>query len=181
MITTDSERRHLDGTMARRSPRILRLAILWLACCGIAVAQSGTWSNITEYPTPTPGVNSQPIGITRGPDGALWFTEFGKIGRITTAGVITEFTIPTTDSSPEGITAGPDGALWFTEYKGNQIGRITMAGAITEYPIPTTDSGPAAITPGPDGSLWFTEELGNKYRAHHQRRRSHGVPHTDAP
>ena len=48
----------------------------------------------TEYPVPTP--NSVPTEITSGPDGNLWFTErnAGKIGRITTAGVITEFSPP---------------------------------------------------------------------------------------
>ncbi len=67
----------------------------------------------------------------------------GKIGRITTAGVITEYPIPTAASSPFQITAGPDGALWFTE--GNsvgKIGRITTAGVITEYPIPTASGNP---------------------------------------
>jgi len=41
-----------------------------------------------------------PIGITAGPDGNLWFTEMvaGKVGRITTAGVVTEFPV-TTESS----------------------------------------------------------------------------------
>jgi len=50
------------------------------------------------------------------------------IGRITTAGAITEFPI----GDPRGplrITAGPDGALWFTEGSPvigtNHIGRIT--------------------------------------------------------
>jgi virginiamycin B lyase len=37
-----------------------------------------------------------------------------QIGRITPAGVITEFSEGLTDS-PSGITAGPDGNLWFTE------------------------------------------------------------------
>ena len=71
-------------------------------------------------------------------DGALWFTENSgnKIGRITTAGVITEYSIPTNSSRPQGITAGPDGALWFTENSGNKIGRMTTSGAITEYPSP---------------------------------------------
>ena len=34
-------------------------------------------------------------GIVTGPDGALWFTEYNddKIGRITTAGGITEFNV----------------------------------------------------------------------------------------
>jgi hypothetical protein len=79
-----------------------------------------------------------------------------RIGRITTVGVITEFSIPTPDSGPGGITAGPDGALWFTEYQGNQIGRITTAGVITEFPTPTASSGPLRIAAGPDGALWFT-------------------------
>jgi streptogramin lyase len=71
---------------------------------------------ITEFPIPT--VGGSPISITTGRDGALWFTERigNKIGRITTAGVITEFPIPTDSVSlPRGITSGPDGALWFTE------------------------------------------------------------------
>jgi virginiamycin B lyase len=69
-------------------------------------------------------VSSSPWGITAGPDGNLWFTEHSgnKIGRITPAGVITEFPIPTRRSGPFGITAGPDGNLWFTETNGNKIG-----------------------------------------------------------
>jgi hypothetical protein len=45
----------------------------------------------TEITLPTPA--SRPSAITVGPDNALWFTEFGKIGRITTQGSITEFAI----------------------------------------------------------------------------------------
>ena len=57
---------------------------------------------ISEYAIPTAmaGVSD----ITAGPDGALWFTEFGpsKIGRITTTGVITEYVVslPPIASSP---------------------------------------------------------------------------------
>jgi hypothetical protein len=108
--------------------------------------------------------------ITAGPDGAMWFTESAgftcvQIGRITTAGVITQFPIPTAASSPTGITAGSDGALWFTEISplfGSKIGRITTAGTLTEFPIPTSKSQPLGITAGPDGALWFTEFNGNK-------------------
>ena len=85
-----------------------------------------------------------------------------KIGRITPAGVITEFPIlPTAGSDPWDITAGPDGNLWFTEYAGNNIGRITTAGDITEFLIPTVGSQPHGITAGPDGNIWFTENFGN--------------------
>jgi virginiamycin B lyase len=85
----------------------------------------------------------------------LWFTESAanNIGRITTAGAITEYPIPTPNSAASSIATGPDGALWFTEGGANQIGRITTAGAITEY---AGAGGPAGIAAGPDGALWFT-------------------------
>jgi virginiamycin B lyase len=114
-----------------------------------------------EYPVPT--ADSEPTGITPGPDGALWFTEnFGSphnIGRITTAGVITEYS-DTTFGGPLWIVAGPDGALWFTEENADpqQIGRITTANAFTEYPVPTPCCDVVGITLGPDGALWFAEQ-----------------------
>jgi virginiamycin B lyase len=113
--------------------------------------------SISEYSTPT--VPSQPLGITTGPDGALWFTEFAgsKIGRITTTGKFAEYTIPTAGSEPRDIANGPDGALWFAEYAGNKIGRITTAGVITEYLV---GGYPQGITAGPDGAMWFTEISG---------------------
>jgi streptogramin lyase len=125
---------------------------------------------ITEFPTP-PGDTrvcatdcglSYPYGITAGPDGALWFTEANasKIGRITTAGVITEFSTPTASEST-GITAGPDGNLWFIEQTANKIGRITTAGIITEFSV-SGSSGLLWITAGPDGNLWFTDLSGNQ-------------------
>ena len=41
--------------------------------------------------------SGSPVGIAAGPDGTLWFTEQwgNKIGRITTAGVLSEYSIPT--------------------------------------------------------------------------------------
>jgi len=99
--------------------------------------------------------------ITAGPDGNLWFTESGnRIGQITPAGVVTEFSTGIT-ASPVRITAGPDGNLWFTEYYGQRIGRITPQGVITEFSDGIgADAAPVAITAGPDGNLWFTEAGG---------------------
>jgi streptogramin lyase len=100
---------------------------------------------------------------TAGPDGNLWFTESSsnRIARITTIGVVTEFSVPTASSDPRGIASGPDGNLWFAEIIGNKIGRITTCGSITEFSLPTANSFPFGITSGPDGNLWFTE--GNSF------------------
>ncbi len=135
-------------------PRLL-LPLLALALCSVASGQV-----ITEFPVPTAG--SAPLGIVSGSDGNLWFTEFSasKIGRITTAGVVTEF--PTSGANPQLIAAGPDGNLWFPEATANKIGRITTAGVATDFPVLTANSGLVGIGTGPDGNLWFTESGANK-------------------
>jgi streptogramin lyase len=79
-----------------------------------------------------------------------------------TAGVITEFPVPTASSGLCDIVAGPDGKLWFAERDANQIGNITTAGVVTEFTIPTANTWPGSIATGSDGNLWFTEELVNR-------------------
>jgi hypothetical protein len=113
-----------------------------------------------------------------GPDGNLWFPEYVQpvggvflvgpslvmIGRITPAGVLTEFPLP--DSVYGGsLTVGPDGNLWFLGL--SAFGRITPAGTLAEFPLPVPPSAlsgpigsplvPGAMTVGPDGNLWFPE------------------------
>jgi streptogramin lyase len=138
---------------------------LWLTLLVLAISATASAQFLTfgEYDLPTP--NSSPGCIANGSDGALWFTERGEfansIGRITTAGAITQYPIPTFNSGASCIRPGPDGALWFTEGTANNIGRITTAGVITEYPIPTAASVPSGIKAGPDGAMWFTEQQGN--------------------
>jgi streptogramin lyase len=104
--------------------------------------------------------------ITVGPDGALWFTENGGIGRISTSGEITEYPLPANHGGI-GITSGPDGRVWFVDYLTNNIGAITTDGTLTEYPVNNPQPPPGAlnlagITVGPDGALWFTELGANK-------------------
>ena len=115
-----------------------------------------TAGTITEYPLP---LNSLPVDrsaeyITRGPDGALWFTESSgsiacsasqcgaQIGRITTAGAITEYPAPLTLA---GIVTGPDGALWFADFGGNKIGRAILSAA-TPVTITTAAALPSGAT-----------------------------------
>jgi virginiamycin B lyase len=117
---------------------------------------------LSEFSIPT--ANSQPQGITAGPDGALWFTQIGsnQIGRINTSGAFTEFPLPTANSQPGGITTGPDGNLWFTEQSIGKIGRITPGGTLSEFALSSSSTSPHAIIAGPDGALWFTESGTNK-------------------
>jgi streptogramin lyase len=141
----------LNPSTAWRRPRLALMLLVFIASAGIAPLSIG--QAITEYPVPTPG--AFPTNIAAGADGNLWFTELNasKIGRITTQGVITEFTLST---QPNDITAGPDGNLWFTEGTASKIARITPAGVITEFPL-AVNHGPNSITSGPDGNLWFAE------------------------
>jgi virginiamycin B lyase len=109
------------------------------------------------------GFGTGPESITVASDGTVWFTEFwsNKIGRLTPAGALTEFPIPTPESAPRGIVAGSDGNVWFVEGSRSHtaIAKITPAGSITEYVYGTApnDLYPTGIVAGPDGNLWFTQ------------------------
>jgi streptogramin lyase len=139
-----------------RLARIGALAVLTvLLCTGEAIATIPPGA-LTEFPV---AAATEPFAITSGPDGNLWFAaaQADQIDRITPAGVVTTFSIPTGQSVPEGITSGPDGDLWFTENSTDKIGSITPAGVITEFPLsPEEGSFPGQITEGSDGNLWFT-------------------------
>ena len=144
-----------------------RLALLAAIMVGAAVPAAAQATAITEFPlTVNPG--SDPLGITPGPDGNLWFTDGGTtkaIGRITPSGTITEFTQGFTSAAkPVDITNGQDGNLWFTDTGSppNAIGKVTPSGTITEFvagvaPGFNSGSAPSNITVGPDGSLWFLD------------------------
>lgn len=133
------------------------------------IVRMTTGGTLTMFPVPvsTPPVQPYATWIATGTDGNLWFTEqIGKIGRITPAGVITEFPIPetgmtSTSSLAFGIAAGADGNIWFAEPEPNKIGRITPAGTVTEFSVPRANARPTDIAAGPDGNMWFVENLGN--------------------
>jgi virginiamycin B lyase len=113
---------------------------------------------MTFYPVPSGG----PLGLTRGTDGALYFTErpFDKIGRLAADGTFREWSLAP-GAFPNSIMLGPDGAIWFTELVAGQIGRIAADGTLTETPIA---GGPVGLTVGPDGNmyvaLWLSKQLG---------------------
>lgn len=159
-----SGRHRLAGTTILALVASALIAAPGTPLAGPAGAEVPVTGTITEFAAPTLTAAAQLVGITSGPDGNLWFTEYGgnKIGKVTTTGTITEYSIPTSSTQPVGIAAGPDGNLWFTESVSGKIGKITAAGTITEYALPSTSSDPQGIAAGPDGNLWFTEYGGNK-------------------
>src|SRR5262249_24746031 len=135
-------------------------------------------SGLVEIQLP-PG-SGNPFDITRGPDGALWFTlihpgaDFetsNQIGRRALDGSVTLFSIPPLEATFSvgatavaglHITTGPDGNVWYTEIGFSKIARLTPSGAVTEFATPTANADPAFITGGPDGNVWFTESGANK-------------------
>jgi streptogramin lyase len=142
-------------------------------------------TGVSEFTLPGvhPPFSSYPHAIAAGPDGNVWFTDGSAlaVGKITPAGIATEFPIPGLSFTPfadqtlslEGITAGPDGNVWFTEYigtffpaefqfpptiSGSKIAKVTPSGTVTEFQLPNDASAPGGITAGPDGKLWFRED-----------------------
>ena len=113
--------------------------------------------DITIFHTPTDA--SSPQRIVRGPDGAMWFTEFKghSIGRVELDGTMTEYPIWEW-WYPQQLTVGPDGALWFLagyETGGNggqsgNLGRMTTDGEFTAFQVGWY---PRQLAGGSDGHL----------------------------
>ena len=122
----------VDGFGPGRGPSVRGVSILQVTLAAVLGAtlvgsmDARAGNPFNEYAIPTvPG--SYPLSVVQGPDGNLWFIQRNSntIGRMTTAGVVTTYPIPTLDSGPSQIAVGSDNNLWFTEGAGNNIGRIT--------------------------------------------------------
>jgi streptogramin lyase len=122
------------------------------------VRQSGQPPTNWEEFDAGPYDGSNDIGITRGPDGNMWFTDGGgAVGKVSMGGIVTKYPMPSPNNVPEFIVTGPSSTLWFNEYEGH-IGRVTTSGVISEFLIPIPGELTQGITRGPDGDFWFSEE-----------------------
>ena len=139
-----------------------------LLALGALAPLAGAAPSFKSFRIPT--ANSEPEGITLGPDGNMWFTEAAanQIGRIDLKGNITEFVVPQPLSSPVDIVSGADGALWFTEESGfpEGIGRVTTGGVFTGFAPDCGGGQPCSLTPRgiaatADGLIWFTDSNSN--------------------
>jgi virginiamycin B lyase len=97
-------------------------------------------------------------GITRGPEGDMWFTEpaANRIERITPTGHPEGFTVPTPGSRPTGIIGAPGGFLWVTMEGTGKVGKVDPLGSVVETTL-EPGARPTAIALGPDSALWAVE------------------------
>jgi streptogramin lyase len=128
-------------------------------------------STAVEYPTILPVTNT--LGITKGPDGNIWFIEddhannASRVARIDLAKLngcganpslcITEFVVPGNENAAgQTLASGPDGAIWFVNGFNGKVGRVTTGGAVTLFDVPASLYAGGGITGGPDGALWYS-------------------------
>ena len=130
------------------------LGALWVAPSAVGAPPG----DVEYFLLPEEDPQPFPVGITVGPDGALWFTTWAThdIVRMDTIGWLTYYDLPTISPGPAGITVGADHNIWFTEQFAAKVGRISVSGVITEYALPDVLYGANRIVSGPDGNLWVT-------------------------
>jgi streptogramin lyase len=144
----------------------------------ILVGNVTTAGHVTELP-PIPVRNGDVFtskAMIDGPGGALWFgytdlgfnssslgprSEQSFVVRVTTAGAVTVFPIPSyglKSAELESLAAGPDGNLWFTEDQGPRsiFGRISPSGVVTRLPVGNLTY--PSVANAPDGSLIVSEQ-----------------------
>ena len=144
--------------------RLFALAFALIAGLTIALgamlsaAHAAPFASLKQFRVPTE--NSQPRSITNGSDGNRWFTLGtenvpSKIGRITDAGVITEFGPACATCIVTDIIQGPD-VLYYTS-NDPILGRITTSGTILD-PIVIPNSNAVAGDLAVHGNeIWFTD------------------------
>jgi virginiamycin B lyase len=95
-------------------------------------------------------------------DGNLWFTEgsggsTNQIGRISTAGTITEFPIPNT-TALFGLTNGGDGNLWIADFF--TIIKMSAGGNFQQFAVSNANE-IFGVAFGSDKNVWLTNLIAN--------------------
>ena len=151
-----------QGQRARVALRVV-LVVLLLACAPAFAAGSARAANVQAFAVPTPGAGLS--NIVAGPDGALWFNEQNgfSVGRITTAGAITEYPVPRAVYSHGGdgpttiVSSG--GSLWTLANVGSTIDQLSTAGVATQLYARIGQSA-TNIAPDSAGGVWAASLTG---------------------
>jgi virginiamycin B lyase len=128
--------------------------ILALVALGAVTLPPASSAAIKTY-----DVGAGPGRIVTAPDGALWFTKDGGVGRITSSGATRSFVLPGAGAAKWvlGIALGPDGAAWATE-AGGALARVGPDGKVAEFPVPMAAM-PTGVVFGPDGFVWLSDSV----------------------
>ncbi|MDQ3724538.1 MAG: hypothetical protein M3335_01390 [Actinomycetota bacterium] len=99
--------------------------------------------------------------LSRGLGGDLWFTEqwSNRISRISPAGRLRSYRLPTPGRRPTAVTRGPLRSMWFLVEgtkgggKYRALGRLSSSGRFSEIPLPG-ESHVEDLVADADGNLW---------------------------
>ena len=148
--------------MSRRSAGALAMVLAGgLALSLQTAALAAPAGMLKQFKVPT--ADSQPRAITSGSDGNRWFTEGteftgapAKIGRITSAGAVTEFPVDCNGCIITDIARGPGDTLYFTSNDAS-LGSINTAGQqLASVPLPNSSAlGGNLAVHGDD--VWITD------------------------
>lgn len=146
------------------------LALLAVAA-PLALAPSAS-AAVQDFPVPTP--DSGLTDLATGKDGSLWFSEQKgyKVGRITTSGQISEWTIPRddpddTDFGPEELTVAQDGRVWVlsdAHASAFVIDPAAPGAPVGRFAVNGDELGGRRgndIAAAPDGTVWVTDSVGD--------------------
>jgi virginiamycin B lyase len=108
----------------------------------------GIWEVATDLTvTKVQTADVRPRVMVRGPDGNLWFSNPGSIGRLTPSGDLTTFPV---EGSVGVLSVGGDGRIWFDTSLG--VGAITVDGVVTEQ---LASGEPVwSMVPAPGSGVW---------------------------
>lgn len=117
-------------------------------------------AGVTAFAVPTSAAG---LGrIATAPNGDMWFVEadVNKVGKITTAGVVTEYSLPAqtvSGSTVKDLDVGPDGRVWVVFDSGWQAVALDQSGNVTVGPLDLFGNPYGEhVRALPDGSAWVT-------------------------
>lgn len=131
---------------------------------GTIFKMNGIGSLLASYP-----VSGAHFGcMIRNPDGNVWFTDYGnnKVGKVTTAGVVSEFALPL-GASPNCLASDTEGNLWVTDGGKNAIDKVNISGTVLAAFSSGLTAGDVVngIVSAPDANLYFTEDAFNSSKS----------------
>jgi virginiamycin B lyase len=143
-----------------RAPVVLLAALICVLAFAVGSAHA---ANVQLFAVPTAGAGLS--NIVAGPDGALWFNEQDgfAVGRITTAGAVTEFPVPRASYSANGdgpttiVSSG--GNLWTLANVGSTIDEVSIAGTVTQL-YGNLNQSATNLAPDSAGGVWATSLAG---------------------